>query len=48
MIAYVLGRSWFVGGNILLVVMCWWSACLYDGIYCNMLCFTGRNFLLDE
>ena len=23
------------------------SACLYDGISCNMFCFTGRHFLLD-
>ena len=25
-----------------------WNACLHDDISYNMLCFTGRNFLLDE
>ena len=29
-------------------VMYWWSACLQDDTYYNMLCFTGRHFLLDD
>ena len=28
--------------------MCWWSPYLQDGISCNALCFTGRNFILDD
>ena len=28
--------------------MCWWSSCLQDGISCNVLCFIGNNFLLDD
>ena len=48
MIAYVLRRSCFVGGNFLCKVMCWWSACLYDGISYYIFCYTGRHFLLDD
>ena len=29
-------------------VMCWWTACLQDGISYDMLCFIGRHFLLDN
>ena len=43
MIAYVLGRSCFVLGNVLWEVMYWWSACLQDGISYNMLCFTESH-----
>ena len=42
------GRSCFVGENVLWEVMCWCSPCLQDGISCNVICFTGRNFLLDD
>ena len=39
-----LGRSCFIGGNVLWDVLYWWSACLQDGISYNMLCFAGSNF----
>ena len=42
------GRLCFVEGNVLWVVMCWWSARLQDGISHIILCFTGRHFLLDD
>ena len=38
-----LGRLCIVGGNVLWEVLCWWSACLHDGISHTMfrICLTG-------
>ena len=48
--AYVLREVMLCRNKCLVLweVMCWWSPCLQDGLSCNALCFSGRNFLLDD
>ena len=46
--AYVLREAMLCRGDFLWNILYCWRACLQNGIFKNMLCFTGRHVLLKD